>query len=445
MRTCESEATQPPSYKVFCKEVNKRPERQQILKRRGHRAAYQLEPPYLEIELTTPRHGDRPFQICHLDHTELDVELVCSRTGQNLGRPWLTIFTDAFSRRFLAIYLSFDPPSYRACMMALRECVRRHNRLPQVVIVDGGKEFESVYFEALLARYECTKKTRPPAKARFGSVCERLVGTTNTQFVYSLCGNTQITKNVRQVTASVNPRNHAVWTLDRLYNRLAEWAHQIYDNTVHPALGQSPRDSFATALDRAGQRPSRLIPYDDQFRIMTLPTTSRGTALISPGKGVKINHLHYWSTIFRDPGVERKQVPVRYDPFDPGIAYAYVGNRWVCCCSEHYLAFRGRSEKELMIAAAEVRSQSREHCRSFPLTAHRLADFLSSVQAEETLLMQRLKDFETKRAQSIFEQPAAELAPKPPASGDVPNQTPSSGPDKPAQVVEHQPQVYEEY
>jgi putative transposase len=89
----------------------------------------------------------------------------------------MTLLVDAFSRRILAMYLTFDPPSYRSCMMVLRDCVRRHARLPQFVVVDGGREFESTYFETLLARYECTKKTRPPAKARFGSLVERLFGT----------------------------------------------------------------------------------------------------------------------------------------------------------------------------------------------------------------------------------------------------------------------------
>jgi hypothetical protein len=90
-------------------------------------------------------------------------------------------------------------------MMVMRECVQRHARLPQIIVVDGGREFESVYFETLLARYECSKKTRPGAQPRFGSVCERLFGTTNTRFVYNLLGNTQITRNVRQVTKSVSP------------------------------------------------------------------------------------------------------------------------------------------------------------------------------------------------------------------------------------------------
>ena len=114
-------------------------------------------------------------------------------------------------------------------MMALRECVRRFSRLPQILVVDGGREFESTYFETLLARYECTKKTRPPAKARFGSVCERLFGVANTQFVHNLRGNTQITRNVRQVTKSVNPKALATWPLAELHQRLSQYLYEVRD------------------------------------------------------------------------------------------------------------------------------------------------------------------------------------------------------------------------
>jgi hypothetical protein len=212
-------------------------------------------------------------------------------------------------------------------MMVLRECVRRHGRFPQCLVVDGGKEFESIYFDTLLARFECTKKTRPPAKARFGSICERLFGTSNTQFVHNLAGNTQITKNVRQVTKSVNPKHHAEWTLGGLHECLSEWAYEVYDTIPHPALGQSPRDAFAGGLAQSGNRPHRIIAYDEEFRLWTLPTTARGTARVVPGKGVKINHVFYWASALRDPDVERSQVPVRYDPYDAGTAYAYVHKR----------------------------------------------------------------------------------------------------------------------
>ncbi len=95
-------------------------------------------------ELTsTPRHGGRPFARAHLDHTELDLVLVSSVTGKPLARPWATFMTDAYSRRVLACYVTFDPPSYRSAMMAFRLCVQRYGRLPQELVVDQGPEFGS--------------------------------------------------------------------------------------------------------------------------------------------------------------------------------------------------------------------------------------------------------------------------------------------------------------
>jgi putative transposase len=176
---CAERGIVAPTYKTFVNAANRRPRREQVAKRQGPRAAAQAAPFCWELSLTTPRRGDRPFELAHLDHTQLDVELVCSRTGRNLGRPWATFLSDAFSRRLLAVCVAFDPPSYRACMLALRECVRRHQRLPEAIVVDGGPEFASIYFETLLAWYACAKKTRPAGRPRFGSVCERLDGSLN--------------------------------------------------------------------------------------------------------------------------------------------------------------------------------------------------------------------------------------------------------------------------
>jgi len=396
-RKCDERGIEAPSYVTFCVAVRERATFEQTLKRRGRRAAYTHASFYFELEPTTPRHGDRPFEIGHIDHTELDLEVVCSHTGRPLGRPWMTILTDAFSRRCLALYLTFDAPSYRSCMMILRDCVRRHGRLPQIIVIDGGPEFQSTYFETLLARYECTKKTRPPAKARFGSVCERLFGTTNTQFIHSLRGNTQIMRNVRQVTKSNDPVGQAAWTLVHLYDYLSSFLFEIYDTIEHPALGQTPREAYFKSLESTGVRPNRLIPYDQAFLMATLPTTQRGTARVSPGRGVIVNGVYYWAEAFRDPTVENHDVAVRYDPFDIGKAYAFVKNRWTEGHSEHYAALRGRSEKEIMLASKEVRRRSQLHSRErFTLTARKLADFLGSAEAEEKCLLQRLRDRESK-------------------------------------------------
>lgn len=394
-----------PSYKTFAAAIKRRPRYEQVKKRAGARVAYAHEPLYWELTWTLPRHGDRPFEVVHIDHTELDIQLVDSRTGQPSGRPWVTLMVDAFSRRVLAIYLTFDPPSYRSCMMVIRECVHRHHRLPELVVVDWGAEFESVYFETLLARYEVNKATRPKAKPRFGSVCERLFNTANTTFVHQLAGNTQIMKQVRQVTASVDPQSHAIWTLAALYAALRSFAYEVYDTCPHQTLGQTPREAFEQGLLRSGMRPRRLIPYDEEFLLLTLPTTRKGTAKLLPLRGIKINHLFYWAkgNAFLDhPELEMTQLPVRYDPFDMGHAYVLIDGKPVECISEYYTIFQGRSEREVRLASEELRQRNAQHTRRFTPTASKLAQFITSLEAREVLFQQQQHDEEAKAVLTLM-------------------------------------------
>ena len=72
-------------------------------KAQGIKAAYSEEPWHWELSQATPRHGNRPFAVVHIDHTELDVMLVSSVTGKTLGKPWVTFLVDAYSRRLLAV------------------------------------------------------------------------------------------------------------------------------------------------------------------------------------------------------------------------------------------------------------------------------------------------------------------------------------------------------
>ena len=85
----ETQGTPTPSYKTFCLAVRERPTFDQTLKRKGRRASYQVAAFYWNLDLKTPRHGDRPFEIAHIDHTELDVECI-GGAGHLLDRPWMT-------------------------------------------------------------------------------------------------------------------------------------------------------------------------------------------------------------------------------------------------------------------------------------------------------------------------------------------------------------------
>ncbi|MGR5883534.1 Mu transposase C-terminal domain-containing protein [Bacillus cereus] len=403
---CEGKNIPVPSFKTFCKAIKHRNRYEQVKKRQGERSAYKHEPFYWNLERSVPKHGDRPFEITHIDHTQLDIQVVCSRTSKVLGRPWLTLLVDAYSRMVLSHYITFESPSYRSVMVALRECVRKYHRLPQSIVVDGGKEFHSIYFETFTAMYEINKKVRPPAKARFGSVIERLFGTSNSNFLHNLRGNTQIMKNVRQVTKAVNPVNHAIWTLGNLEDVFEKWLVEVYSNNVHPSLeGLTPNEALNEGIYRTGERKLDFISYDENFIVTTLPSTRNGIAKVNLRTGIKVNYINYWSPALNNSILEAKSVPVRYDPFNIGIAYAYVNKKWITCTSEYYHELKGKTERELKLAMEEIKKRKQNHVKGYSITAKKIAEFINNIEEKEKLMAENMKrQLSSKGDQNEFEE-----------------------------------------
>ena len=168
----------------------------------------------------------------------------------------------------------------------------------------------------------------------------------------------------------------------------------------------------------------RMIPYDHEFLMAPLPASPKGTSKIAPGRGVKINYIYYWSSSFQSPAVENQQVPIRYDPFDAGTAYAFIERRWVRCHLEYYTALQGHSEKELMIASNELRRRQQSHSQGLVITAKKLAGFLQSVEADELLMAQRLRDQEAQATRNVLSVTSPKVGLRHVASGRaVPSRT----------------------
>jgi putative transposase len=405
LKRSEEQALKPVSQWTFYLEAKRHKALyEQTLARKGARAAYPFKDYRHEQEKTVPRHGGYAWELAHIDHTELDLALCDSRTGQVLGKCWLTLLILASPRRIAAFYLTFDPPSYRSCMMTLRLCVKRYGRLPTAIVVDGGPEFQSIYFEQLLALYRVRKQQRPGSEPRFGSPQERLFGSLDTELLYHLLGNTQASREPRQMTKATNPARHAVWTLPKLAERVQQWADEEYDTIRHPALGMTPRQAYDLSMKRDGERVHKHIEYDDTFLKATFPSTRKGTAKVIPGVGVRINHLDYWCEAMRDPTVEETQVKVRYDPFSVNVGYAYIDGRWRTCeCP--YTDFAGCSERELHLLTEELRKRNRQHYgrEQVEITQKQLAAFRRENADIETILRQQRHDRETRAALVVLE------------------------------------------
>lgn len=390
---CEEKALICPSEKTFRTEIAKRREELKILARQGARAAYKVSEFHWTIDQSTPRHGERAFEVGHIDHTEVDLELVDGRTGANLGRPWLTVLMDAFTRVILAFFLTFDPPSYRSCMAVIREAIRRHGRIPKTIVVDQGSDFESTYFESLLARLECHKKSRPAAKSRFGSIMERLFGITNQAFIHNLAGNSQALQKPRSMSPSHDPRKLAVWTLSKFETQLGEFFDDRYANKRHSTLGMSPKEAMARSLAIAGNRTHILIPFTADFKFICMPSTPAGKACVRAGRGVKIRSIHYWHPVLRDVGA-RTSLPVRYDPFDISRAYVLIHGEWLLCRSEYAALFEKRTEREIFILSQEIRYLYIQHGIHRKVTAADMASHLTILRENEAVLRQQRRDAE---------------------------------------------------
>jgi len=438
---CEDAGLAAPSYATVLERVGDVDRHALAGDRGGAKVAQQVEEYNFYLESESPRHGERPWERAHADHTLVDVELVDSETGLALGRPWLSLLIDAYSRRVLAYWLTFDEPSYRSLLMLVRRCAKRWGRLPEEWVVDGGVEFGSSVFERLLALYRLDKKVRL-GEPRIGAVLERLFGSLNTRLFHLLRGNSKPMRNVRQVTVKTAPSIRAVWTLAELYELLDEFFFEIYDNLQHPALGASPKEFYDARLAMTGLRESRLVADDETLFMATLPTTPSGQAKIDYRRGVKILGRYYRASEFRLPGVYGKSAPVRYDPMDVRHAYVFVRGNWVEAWCGELRRFPAISERAVMAISAELDERRRTKNRTAAVDAITLARFIAKAKDTESAPKQFRFDAELRQATANSDGREAEVPEAPaPLDSHTTEPAPTSAPMPPTTSIE----IYEAY
>lgn len=386
---CKERALRPPSERIFRLHV-KRIRKELIAGvTMGHKAAHQFEPWHVRLTYKTPRHGQRPFEIGHIDHTELDVFFVDEAFRKRRLRAWLTVLLDAYSRKVLSWFITFDKPSYRSVMCVIRECLRRHGRGCDIYVVDQGAEFNSTYFEVLLARLMSHKRERPAGKPRFGNLIERFFGVATEALLKQLEGSSQFLKNPRLLAKGHDPRQRAVWTLGEFEQAWGEWVENCYHKGVHETLGVSPSVAFEEGLRRYGDRAHRRFAFDDALRMLCLPavSTEDEKLKINAQRGsVKVHGIHYHGAVLRDGKLDGHSVFARFDPFDVTRLYVYVGGGW----QELRCAFAGDLEgmtlADLRIISEEMRAKGKGGHRRREHNLELLALHVRSIRRKQEVL-----------------------------------------------------------
>lgn len=326
---CKKRELKPRSYNWFWKQVRRIPKYDYTLAREGSRAAYQYKP--LRLSDDPSIQGLWPWHVVLIDHTQLDAEVTDRVTGLNLGRPWLTLAIDGYSRRILGFHLSFDSPSIDSIGGCLRMMVYLHGLLPEILSIDRGVDLQSNWLADLAAVYRIELHSRPCADPRFGGIVERLFNTQNQQLIHFLLGNTKLMKHPRMVAKGFRPSDNAPWNLPNLFELLAVYFLDVYDGTEHETLTVSPRQVYDQAISKEDPSKIRKVAYDADFYFVSLPFPVRPSVKITPGKGIRFRGLQYMHPAMHDGEVEGHKVYLRYDPSNLAVVYAYFNSRWHQC------------------------------------------------------------------------------------------------------------------
>ena len=298
--------------------------------RRGYRAAYPHSSPQGRLSNDLPVHGKRPFEVAHVDHQVLDVWCVSGATNAVLGRPWITLVFDAFSRMPLGFTLRFDSPCIYSVLCAIFDCVLRHKRFADSLVDDQGPEFESPDLAVALAYLRATHTRRPPTNPRFGALIERQFGSLKTRVIDELSGSIDTVARSRELTSSHDPQRHALWTLPSLSKLLEAYLFDRYPNLVHGALGAPPREVFESATAQAGERVARRVSVDAALSLAlseTVPGSNGCRTVPKRGGYVRVGYLDFHHPDFSDARVAGRSIPIRRSPADASFIYVLLPHR----------------------------------------------------------------------------------------------------------------------
>jgi len=327
-KRCEQLGFNPPSRQAFYDRLELLSDKKVLKTREGAKRAYQVTG-YEGLDGSEGEHAfsnvSRYLERCHIDHTQADIQLL-SVEGCNLGKPWLTLIVDEYTGFILSAYLSFRNPNIASVMSSIRLMVKDHGVFPEAVVVDGGKEFESVYFETLMASYRCMIISRK-GKPRAGGAVERSFGTINTVFLDNLEGSNKLAKNIRQLSDSHNPKKLATWEAVDFYHALLSFIND-WNTKSAKSSGLSPAALKEKSIERFGLRNVRKVSFDKEFVGKVLPS-SRRPARLRRNKNIQVNRVSYWHACLRSVPVDGVSADVRYDPFDLNYVYVYYQNEWL--------------------------------------------------------------------------------------------------------------------
>lgn len=273
-----------------------------------------------------------PLDIIQIDHTKVDVILVDEETRQPIGRPFITVAIDVFSRMIYGFYISLESANYFSVGQCLLTAILPKDDylqkyeidgewyvygLPKKIHVDNAGEFRSISLTNFCQEFRIEDHYRPVARPEFGGAVERVIGTFMKKN-HELPGSTS--SNIFE-KGTYNSEKEAAMTIDELEKWYLDFVINVYHKTEHASLGMTPEEKFYQGLYGLGEDKSipflPTVPADTlKLRMALLPEIKRSVQK----NGITIDYITYFSEALR-----KWIIPVQYKKLKPNL-----NNKVIC-------------------------------------------------------------------------------------------------------------------
>ena len=340
-KACKAEGLKPPTTRTITARINKVDDERRLAKRESYKAAKER---YQPIRGNFPG-ADWPLAIVQIDHTPMDVIIVDDIHRLPIGRPYLTLATDIFSRMVVGFYISLDPPSSLSTGICISNAIltkedflkRIDTDLPwpcwgvmRTVHTDNASEFRGKMLGRACERYGIVLEHRPKGSPNYGGHVERIFRTHMQKVHNELPGTTF--SNIQE-RGEYDSDGRAVMTLDALEKWFTLFILGVYHQEGHSGISGLPplvkwKEGIYGSDTQLGTGIPARVPDEKTLRLDFLPFFERTVQRY----GIANRGIHYWHDAMRhlvlaknpDNAKLMRKFICRYDPRDLSRIWLYL-------------------------------------------------------------------------------------------------------------------------
>lgn len=254
--------------------------------------------------------GNFPLELVQIDHTPLDLILVDEEERKAIGKAYLTLGIDVFSRMVMGFYISYEPVSFFNTGQSILNMIMPKDDflkqqgvegewpiygLPREISTDNAAEFRGLDLTRFCEQYSIEVDWRPVGRSFYGANVERVFKTLSSE-VHNLTGTTF--SNIVD-RGNYNSEKTSAMTIGEFEQWFTELIVNVYHKKEHSEIGMTPEEKYMEGIFGLGDYPGTGLPpiieNTKSLRYSLLPSIERTVQKT----GITIDHITYFSEVLR--------------------------------------------------------------------------------------------------------------------------------------------------